>query len=106
MPTFEKPKTYYKVLFLASDFRIKPIQVIKETEKTVVVLYEWNGKQRERRQAKQTNYDQIFATFDAAKNWASHRIANKIQQSEKKLVSLKKEQKKINQLQESDLKCD
>lgn len=72
--------TWYCITSYRSD--IRPVEVVKETEKTVTLQEtDWRGLPRERR-ARKDGYDRFFPTWEEA-----HSVM--LERSERKLTSAK-----------------
>lgn len=56
--------TWYKVTRWNDG--AEPVRVVKETDKTITIIFVWNGKENERRIAKESDSDRYFPTEAAA----------------------------------------
>ncbi len=81
---------------------IQRLEVVKETEKQIVVLDVdlWGGKPKERRHTKQSGYHNFFDTFEQAKAFLMERCDSKIRSYQSSLDSIKAQKAKYNELHE------
>jgi len=70
----------------SSMAKIEPIEVIRETEKQVVIIG-WRNK--ERRLAKQSNYENFFDTWDEAHQFLISHAENLVNAVEERLSNCK-----------------
>ena len=71
-----------QIMYRVTDFPpfIKPVQIVKQTEKFVVLSAHWGG---ERREAKTSEYASWFDSFDEAKEFATNLFLAKIETSQR-----------------------
>ena len=84
---------------------IKRLEVVKETEKQIVVLEHWtsfDGKTnvKESRNAKRSDYNNFFDTFEKAKAFLMAQCDSRISGYQSNMDSVKVRKAKYNELQE------
>jgi hypothetical protein len=81
---------------------IKRLEVVKETEKQVVVLVPdlWSGKPRTSRNAKRSDYHNFFDTFEQAKAFLMAQCDSQIRVYQSNIDSVKARKAKYNELRE------
>ncbi len=103
MPAYETSKKKFKVNMHETPC-IQSVRVVAKKRNRVTYL-DKNGARRTREQVAD-NDRFICGSFEEAKEKAGNRVRQKILNAELRVTYWKEQQAKLNQLQESDLKCD
>ncbi len=69
----------------------EPVEVLKETEKTLIIVTEWNGKKLERRCFKQGGYEKYFRTKVEALLNVYERCENRLESAKADVIAAQKE---------------
>ena len=96
MTTTITSQTMYKV----TDFPpfIQPVQIVKQTEKFVVLPGHWG---REYREAKTSEYASWFDSFDKAKEFATSLFVAKIETSQRAVTNAAQNLKTIEAMEQT-----